>query len=97
MSILKKVKSVLKDKDVAELQIDYEDGTSQEYNLEESGNKKKEINRILERVYWDKVKQVQYSLVDDDEDDYDDEDYDVEFEDEEDDEYDDDEDDNDDD
>ncbi|MHA7966993.1 hypothetical protein ACX93W_23030 [Paenibacillus sp. CAU 1782] len=94
MSLLKQVKGVLKTKNVSELVIEFEDGSTQEHSLEEGG--KSELKSFLRSIDWEEVAEVQFVVdeeeeeddeddedddEDDDDEDEDDEDYDDEDED----------------
>lgn len=93
MSLLKQVKGVLKTKNVSELVIEFEDGSTQEHSLEEGG--KSELKSFLRSIDWEEVAEVKFVVDeeanededadDDDDDDDDDEEDDDEDEDEEDD------------
>jgi hypothetical protein len=86
--LLKQVKSVLKTKDVSELIIEFEDGSTQEYSMEAGGKSK--LKDFLRSIDWEEVAEVQFVVDEEEEEDDDDDDDDEDDEDDEDDDDDDD-------
>jgi hypothetical protein len=83
LSLLKQVKSVLKTKDVSELIIEFEDGSTQEYSMEAGGKSK--LKDFLRSIDWEEVAEVQFVVDEEEEEDDDDDDDDEDDEDDEDD------------
>ena len=74
MSIMKDVKKAIKSGVAQEIVVEYADGKTKQYSLDDEN--KKAVKKLLEGIDWDNVVQVEIGLVDDEEEDYDDdEDY----------------------
>lgn len=74
MSLQKQVKSVLKSRDVSELVVEYENGSTKEYSLDGKKGGKSEIKSLLKSIDWEDVAEVQFVLDEDDDDEDDDSD-----------------------
>ncbi|TDF92563.1 hypothetical protein [Paenibacillus piri] len=59
MSIMGKVKNMLKSHDVEEMQIEYANGDKKDYVLEEE-----DVDSLLDEIDWDKVEEIEVELVD---------------------------------